>query len=349
MENNAELKHEKSFIKRVLYNKAFILIILGIVIRVIMLFYYYYTHSINPLRSWGDLGSYFGNNLTSTPLTIFILEIFRFLSFGSIEMFAFWGFLWDLLTTLMFYFIIKNFNVKNLNYAFGLFMINPFFFLSNSFSIENCGYHITDAFFFFFLFLAFINFPKKQKYSKYLFYLFLGLSMCIKYYTLPAVGFFFLKYLIDKDWKEMKIFLISIAPLLIIFLILPLFLTDWFFNILFNWYSVGISIPLFIKIIPPVSIALLFIIFRMNKSDAFEISILSTVTTASFMVFSYFYLRWFQSILFYGVLKEKEFFTLNLNLGFKKREIIVNNHLITFYLSFLGVLLAYLLIIFVYS
>ncbi|MFW9999511.1 MAG: hypothetical protein ACFE9Q_05025 [Candidatus Hodarchaeota archaeon] len=348
MENKSELSLEKNFLEKVLEYKALFLIAFGIIIRISMLLYYYYTHAIDPGRSWGDLGFYFERNLTSTPLAIFFLEIFRFLSFGSIEIFAFWGFFWDLLTVLIFYFVLKSFEIKNIKYAFGLFMVNPFFFLNNSFSLENCGYHITDAYFFFFLFLAFSFYPKKEKYARYLFYLFLGLSICSKYYTLPAVGFLFLKYLIKKNWQEMKIFILTIAPIIIALLILPLFVTDWFLDTLINWSSSGTELPLFIRIIPFIIIAFLFILFRLKEADQFEIIIISTITTASFMIFSFLYARWFQAILFYGILKEKDFFSFNLNLGLFKREVKVNNHILTFYLSFVAVFISYLLIIFIY-
>jgi len=344
----SELSSEKNFLEKILEHKALLLIVFGVIIRIGILLYYYYTHAIDPGRSWGDLGSYFESNLTSTPLTVVFLEIFRFLSFGSIEIFAFWGFFGDLLTVLMFYLVLKNFKIKNINYAFGLFMVNPFFFLNNAFSLENCGYHITDAYFFFFFFLALIYFPKKEAYAKYWFYIFLGLSMCTKYYTLPAVGFLFLKYLIERNWKEMKVFIISIAPLLIALLIIPLFITDWFLESLVSWSSYGSNLPLFIRIIPLTILALLFILFRLRDADQFEISIFSTIATASFMVFSFIYLRWFQVILFYGILKEKEFFSFNLNLGFVKREIKVDNHILTFYLSFVAVFISFLLIAFIY-
>jgi len=351
MDNHIAQNTKRTFLDKILDKKAIIIIIFGIAIRVIMLIYYYYTHSVDPLRSWGDLGSYFEDNLTSPPLTIFILELFRFLSFGSIQLFAFWGFFWDLLTVMMVYFVIKSFNIKYLNYVFGLFLINPFFFLNNSFSLDNCGYHITDAFFFFFFFLALIFYPKQQKYSRFLFYIFLALSMCSKYYSLPAVVFFFLKYLFEKNWKEMKIFIVSVVPILTIFLLIPIFLTDWFINVLIEWalLGTGAAFPIYVKVIPPLMIALLFIFLRLKKSDAFEISIISTIVTASFMIFSYAYLRWFQLIIFYGILKEKDFFTLNVNLGFLRREVKVNNHLITFYLSFIAVFFAYLLIVFLYT
>ncbi|MFX1409409.1 MAG: hypothetical protein ACFFA6_03590 [Promethearchaeota archaeon] len=349
MEDQSEIGYKKNFLEKILDHKALILIIFGIMIRLAMLLYYYWLHIESPGRSWGDMELYYESNRISPPLTIFMLDFFRFFSFERIEIFVFWGFFWDILTTLMFYFVIKSFNIKHANYAFALFIVNPFFFLNNAFSLENCGYHITDAFFFFFLFIALFFYPRKQVYSKYLFYIFLALSMCTKYYTIPAVGFFFLKYLIEKDWYEMKIFILSILPILILLLIVPIFITDWFLDVLISWKNYGkvpIDLPLFIKAIPPLIIALLFIFLRLDKSDPFEISIVSTITTASFMAFSYLYLRWFQSILFYGILKEREFTSFNFNLGFIKREIKVTNHLLTFYLSFLAVLFSYLLIIF---
>jgi len=342
-----ELEKRKSILERILNKKALILIFIGIGLRVLMLFYYYYTHMIYPGRSWGDIGLNFNENVYYPPLGTLILDLFRLLSFGFIEIFAFWGFTWDLGTTLMFYFVLKNFKVKDINYAFGLFLINPFFFLNNSFSLENCGYHITDMFFFFFLFLALMYYPKKGMQTKYLFYIFLALSMCVKYYTLPALGFFFFKYLYEKNWKEMKIFIIIMTSILVIFLIMPMLIFEKYLTELLLWYSHGDSLPLYIRIIPIGLIALLFILFRIKNSDAFEIVIVSIIAMASFMIFSYPYLRWFQSIIFYGILKERDFFSFNLNLGSIKREIIIDNHTLTFYLSFVGVFLSYLVIVFI--
>lgn len=342
------IKTKKNFLDFIFNKKAIFLIIIGILIRIFMLIYYYYSHSINPSLGWGDVGLNFNLSIYYPPLGTVILDSFRLISFGFIEIFAFWAFLWDLGTTLMFYFVLKSFNIKNIKYAFGLFLVNPFYFLNNSFSLENCGYHITDAFFFLFLFLSLIFYPKKELYARYLFFLFLGLSMCIKYYTLPAIGFLFLKYLIEKDWNEMKRFLLVIIPTLLMFLIIPLFFLGSYLSEMLEWYSRGDYIPLYLRIIPIGLIALLFIIFRLKKSNEFENVIISIIAMASFMIFSYPYLRWFQSIIFYGILVEKDFFTFELNLGFIKRKINVNNHIITFYLSFLGVLMSYLFILFVF-
>lgn len=346
MNNEKNMEEQKNIIK-ILKIRATIFITIGIASRIFMLLFYYYTHSIDPQKSWGDIGNYFKGNLTSPPLTIILLEIFRFLSFGKIEIFIFWGFLWDLITCLIIYFVLKNFQIKNKNYVFGLFLINPFYFLTNSFSLENCGYHITDAFFLFFLLMAFMYYPKKENYAKYLFYIFLGLSMCTKYYTLPALGFFFIKYIYEKNWGELKIFLICMIPLLTIFLLLPLIYFKWFYQVIFNWSSFG-SVPLYLRLIPISSIFLIYTLLRLKNADSFEISNVSIIAAASFMIFSFPYLRWFQTIIFYGILKEKEFFTFNLNLGFVRKEITVDNHLLTYILSIFGVFFAYIFILFVH-
>lgn len=342
-----EKKLEKKILERILDNKALILIIIGILARILMLFYYYYSHIIFPNRTWGDVELNFNKSIYYPPLGTTMLDLFRVVSFGFIEIFAYWAFLWDLGTTLMFYFVLKNFNIKNINYAFGLFLVNPFYFLHNSFSLENCGYHITDAFFFFFLFLALIFYPRKENYARYLFYIFLALSICVKYYTLPALGFFFLKYLYEKDWNELKRFILSMAPILIAFLILPILFLEPYLSDLLEWYSIGKKVPLYLRIIPIGLITLFFIIFRLRKSNDFEIIIISIIAMASFMIFSYPYLRWFQSIIFYGILIERDFFQFDLNLGIIKRTINVNNHVLTFYLSFVGVLLSYIFILYI--
>jgi len=204
--------------------------------------------------------------------------------------------------------------------------------------LRYCGYHITDSFFFFFFFLALIYYSRKETYEKYLFYIFLGLSICVKYYTLPVIILFILKYLYEKDWKELIISTGIIIPLLIIFIIIPFFYLDWYREELLGWSDYGSYLPLYIRLIPIMSIIILFTLFRLRKCDQFEMLIVSMIAMGSFLFFSFNYLRWFQSIIFYGILKEKEFLKFNLNLGFIKREIKVNNHLLTFYLSFIGVL-----------
>lgn len=339
-----------TFIKKIITNKAFIFICIGIIIRVFMLFFYYYTHAIDLGKDWGDVSFNYHHYASETypPLTILILFFFRFLSFGSIEVFAFWAFLLDLITVLMFYFVIKGFNIPRRNYVFGLFLINPFFFLNNSFSWINCGYHITDAIFFFFLFMSFIYYSKKDNRSRWLFYIFLSLSISAKIYTLPVLGFFFLKFLIQKDWKELKVFLISNIIVLGAFFILPIFFGQNIIITYLVWNSRGEALlPFYIRILPALIITLLYILFRLKKADLFEVVILSIVVTASFLFFSNTFIRYFQPLIFYGILKLKEFHSIKINLGFLiKGRITIDNHIVTFVLSIFAVFLAYLLIVF---
>lgn len=339
-----------SLMKKKLAYKGILLIFIGILIRILMLFYYYYAHILDPNRSWGDVDFNYYNydSKIYPPLAVLLVIFFRLISFDSILIFAFWAFLLDLLTTLMFYFVIKSFNIKYKNYAFGMFLINPFIFLNNSFSLNNCGYHITDSFFFFFFFLALIFYPKKDLRSRYLFYIFLALSMVTKIYTIPAMGFLFLKFLYEKDWKEMKIFFISTIPIICAFFIPPLFLWDDYSMMVSFWNDLGEDVaPFYIRIIPALCIFILYILFRLKKAEIFEILFIAIIILASIVFFSVPFIRYFQPIVFFGILKEKEFFSIKLNLKIIKKEINVDNHLLTFYLSILAVLLSFLIIIFI--
>lgn len=347
MENEIKLE-EKSVLEKLLDYKAPIFIFTGIAIRIFMLIYYYYIHAIDPSRGWGDVELNFIPLYVYPPLSMILLEIFIVLSFGSVEVFAFWAFFFDMLITLMFYFVIKSFKIPKKEYVFGLFLINPFLFLNNVFSLDNCGYHITDSFFFIFLFLSLIFYPRKEIKYRYLFYFFLSLSIITKWYPLPAVAFFFLKYLIEKDWREMKIFLISVVPILFSFLILPFLFWENYINIYLYWENTGVGFaPIYIKIIPIAIISIFFLIFRLKKADPIEITFVSIVAMVSFMFFSVPFIRYFQPLIFYGILKTKEFFTISLDLKFIKRKIIFDNNLLVFYLSIAACGLAYLMIIFV--
>ena len=347
MDNDIDSNKKLSLLTKLLNNKAYIYIFIGLAIRIFMFMFYLFSDAYDPSWNWGDTEKYYIQNVTATPFSIVLLTIFRALSFGHVAIFGFWAFLWDFLICLMFYYVLKSFEVKDIYYAFGLFLINSFFILNNTFGLGECGYNITDAFFFLFFFLTLIYSTKEDPYQRYLFYLFLGLSMCTKYYTIPALGFFFLKYSMEKNWKQMKVFILIIAPFLLLLLVLPLFLYEPFRVAFFQYPNYG-DLPIYIRIIPIGSIFLLYTIFRLRKAKEYEIIILSILSMGTFLFFSYPYVRWFQILLFYGILTQKELIlSFKINLKFFKREIKVDNHLATFYLSFIGVLLAVIFIIFV--
>ena len=344
---NEEKRENQSFLGRILNQKAVILITIGFLIRVFMLLYYYYTHGINPSRSWGDVGINFSGSVHYPPLTMVLIDIFKFLSFGAVEVFAFWAFLLEIAVVLLFYYVLKSFKIRNMNYVYGLFLINPFLFLNNVFSYDNCGYHITDSFFFIFLLLALLYYPKDTKASRFMFYFFIALSAAAKIYTLPIVGLFFVKFIIEKDWDEMKKFLICTVPIILVFLVSPIFYVENYIRLYFLWNELGeVTLPLFIRIIPALVITGIFLVFRLKKADLVEITFVSISITAMFMFFTLPYLRYFQPILIFGILTLKNFFTFNLNLGFIKREIKFDNNLLVFYSSFLLVAGAFLIIVF---
>ncbi|HEC38758.1 hypothetical protein LCGC14_0932000 [marine sediment metagenome] len=349
MENKID-KDTHSFLEKILDHKGIIFILAGIAIRIIMLSFFYYTHISDPGRSWGDVGYNFEKSTSPVypPLSVVLLVFFREISFGSIFIFAFWAFFFDLLIMVMFYFVLKSFNIPKRKYVFGLFFINPFIFLNNSFSLENCGYHITDSFFFIFFFLALIFYSKKDVRSKYLFYLFLALSMAAKLYALPVVGFFFIKFLIEKDWDELKIFLISTVPILFLFLITPIFYWKDYLEFYFIWNLKGeVGTPLTLRIIPSIVIFGIYAVFRLKNADIFEITFFSIFVMSLFIFFSAPYIRYFQALLIFGILKPKEFFSFKLNLGFIERDVVVDNNLLVFYSSFILVGVSYLIIIFI--
>jgi MFS family permease len=346
MSTNEELKkQEKNVLERILDQKATILIVLGFSARVLMLIIYYILDTICPSFHWGDLGFNYKHSLYYPPLTYYFLAVFRFLSFGSIRIFAFWAFSWEIILSVIFYFVLKSFNIKRLNYAYGLYLLNPFFFVTMIFGLGKCGYQMTDYFFFFFLFLAFYFCPKEEVKDRYLFYIFLGLSICVKYFTLPVLGFFLLKFLIEKDWEELKYCFISIIPLLLTLLIIPFFTLEWFRSQLTGWYHTGPEVHFLIRIIPSLIIAAVFIVFRLKKATYLEMIIVSIMGTAAFMFFSFPFVEWFVSIIFYGMLTQKDFFSFEVDFGFIKRKVDVNNSVATFYLSFIGVLLTVIVII----
>ncbi len=346
MEDNS-IKDNPSFIEKVLEHKAMILIVFGLILRLIMLAFYYFTHKIDPGRSWGDVGINFNGTYHYPPLTMYFLDFFRIISFGSVVIFAFWAFLLEIISALIFYFVLKSFKLSNLKYIYGLFLINPFFFLNNVFSLENCGYHITDSFFFIFLFIALYFYPKDNEWSRYFFYIFLALSAVSKIYTLPIVGFFFLKFLIEKDWAEMKKFIIGTVPIVFIFLIAPFFYIDNYIQLYILWNEAGEDVlPFFIRVIIVAAVTLTYLLIRLKKAVLIEIIFFSAFIIAIFLFFSKPFIRYFQPILIYGILTPYTFSTFTLNLGFIKRRIKFDNNLIVFYSSFIFVGLAYVIIVF---
>lgn len=355
-DNNGILKIKTFFVRESL------LIIAGVAIRVIMIIYYYFSH-LDPNVSWGDVSVNFhttdsmftgewiweATELEYPPLTLYLLLIVKFISFNSIEVFAFYAFLLDLVVSLSFYFILKRFDVPKRNLALGLFLINPFLFLNNVFSPINCGYHITDSFFYIFLILSLFYYPNE---NKSFFYLFSGLTMCSKWFTLPAAPYFFLKYLFEKNWGEIKKLSIFLGMPLIIFLISPILYLPNYLDLYINWVT-GVNttsfegLPTIIKLIPISLIFILYLLFRLKKADLLEITFFSIIVMFSIMFWSRFYVRYFTPLILYGHLKtNNNICKIDINLKITRIYFKVGNHLFTLALSVLGCIAAIAIILF---
>ncbi|MFX1498508.1 MAG: hypothetical protein ACFFBH_13355 [Promethearchaeota archaeon] len=335
----------------------------GVIIRIIMLIYYYIVH-LDPTFPWGDIminyhttdtmftGEWIWapTKLEYPPLTLYLLLILKVLSFGVFELFVFYAFLLEMLTSLLFYYILKKFNISNALFVLGVFLINPFVFLNNVFSPFNCGYHITDSIFYLFLILALYSYPKEDK---RLFYLFSGLTMCAKWFTLPAAPYFFFKFLISKDWKELKRILIYLGLPILILLISPLLYLPNYIDLYIGWISGSKSAlpyqpPVYIKLILFGGIFLIYLILRIRKADLVEITFFSVIVMFSLMFWRRPYVRYLTPLVLYGNLKTNEnILTIDLNLKITRIHFRIGNYLFTYLLSILGCLVAIAMIIFI--
>jgi hypothetical protein len=286
------------------------------------------------------------------PLTLYLLIIFKFLSFGIFEIFVFYDFLLELLISLSFYFVLSRFKISQKFFVLGLFLVNPFVFLNNVFSLESCGYHITDSFFYFFLFLS-VYYYKRE--DKSLFYFFSGLTMCTKWFTLPAALYFILKFILERNWKELKKLLLFMGIPISIFLISPIFYLPDYLSLYLGWisgrkgiYPIISDIPLIVKLVIFIGVFLLILFFRIKKADLLELTFLSIIVMFSIMFFSRPYVRYLTPLIIYGHLKTKEnLIKIDLDLRFTDLKITLGNNFITYFLSILGCLLSILSIIFI--
>jgi len=333
-------------------------IITGCGIRIFMLIYYYVIH-LDPTFPWGDIminyhttdSMFTGEwiwaptDLEYPPLTLYILLFFKTISFGVFELFVFYAFILEFLTALSFYFVLKKFQIPNMLFVLGIFLLNPFVFLNNVFSPFNCGYHITDSIFYIFLILSLYFYPKKDK---RLFYLFSGLTMCAKWFTLPAALYFFLKFLFSKDWKETRKILIYIGIPILVFLISPILYLPNYIDLYIGWLF-GTSIypvPIYVKLALFSGIFLLYLLIRVKKADLLEITFFSVIVMFSIMFWRRLYVRYLTPLVLYGHLKTNEnIFTVDVDFKITRVHFRVGNHMFTYALSILGCIASIVIII----
>jgi len=341
-----------------------LLVVIGIGIRIFMLIYYYITH-LDPGLSWGDVminyhttDSMFTGDwiwdvtqLEYPPLTLYFLIFFKVISFGVFEVFVFYAFILELLISLSFYFILKKFDIKNRLFVLGTFLVNPFLFLNNIFSPINCGYHITDSFFYIFLLISLYYYPKEDK---TLFYLFSGLTMSVKWFTLPAAAYFFFKFLFSKNWREVKKIFIYIGIPIIIFLITPIFYLPNYLDLYIGWLSSAeeaalFNPPLIFKLLLFGAVFVSYMIFRIKKADLLEITFFSIIVMFSVLFWRRTYVRYLTPLILYGHLTAKEsIFTINIDFKIARVHFQTGNHLLTYFLSILGCLASIAIILFLW-
>jgi len=342
-----------------------LLVVIGVGIRIFMLIYYYITH-LDPGLSWGDIminyhttdsmftGEWIWDvtQLEYPPLTLYFLIFLKFISFGVFEVFVFYAFILELLISLSFYFILKKFDIKNRLFVLGTFLVNPFLFLNNVFSPINCGYHITDSFFYIFLLLSLYYYPKEDK---TLFYLFSGLTMSVKWFTLPAAAYFFFKFLFSKNWREIKRIVIYIGIPIIIFLITPIFYLPNYLDLYIGWLSSTevaalYNPPLIFKLLLFGAVFLSYLIFRMKKADLLEITFFSIIVMFSILFWRRTYVRYLTPLILYGHLTTKEsVFTIDIDFKIARFHFQVGNHLLTYFLSGLGCVVSIAIILFLWT
>lgn len=272
------------------------------------------------------------NDLAYPPLTIYFLLFLRISAFNNVYIFFFYAFILEIITLVLVYSVLNRFNVDHAKVIFGLLFVNPLYFFSYVSRFFTSGFKITDSFFCMILLLALYFYPKEDKKC---FYFFLGLSMCAKWYTLPAFPLFIIKYWREKQWEELKKFILFTIIPIFIFLISPLLYLPNYINLYINWVVTGNPlteiVPIYLKIIPFL-ILFFIVLYKIKEVDKMTLTFLSIVTTLSYILWSRFYIRYFTPLLFYGFL----FYYKNPSLNKENREnLAIKTHCNLFLISIL--------------
>jgi hypothetical protein len=306
--------------------------------------------------NWDDIEDLStGTSFSYPPITLLLLLFFQFLSFGSIKIFMIWAGLLEIGLVFLIWFGMKKIFQKNSNselpyheepimWGFILLLFNPFWILHNIFSIDNCGYHITDTFFLMVFWGVIYCYEMDKETAAFIC---LGFSAAIKWFTLPALGLYPLFLLIKKDMKRFWRFVIIVGIIIFGGLIIPLFVVPGYLNLYLFYIQGGGNpifewVPLYIKIIPILVLTVYYIFFHLKKGDFLSITGWSLIIMFSFMFWARFYLRYLLGWLIMGHMlkrwQNKEFELPILNLTFDQHEM-------TFIISIIGTILTVLLLI----
>jgi len=343
----------------------YILVFIGTASRIIALLYYNWQSFVSPLGiySFGDVHlNFFDVNsilsgewiwsdteLAYPPLSIYFLLILRFFSFNNLYVFFFYSFLIEIITTYLFYLVLKKFKIPNYQIIVGFFLLNPFYYFSYVFRGIQSGYRITDSFFNIFLLLTLYYYNKKDQ---RFFYIFSALSSCVKWYTVPIMFFIFLKHILEKDWKEMKKFIIYFGIPIFIFLISPIFYLPNYLDLYLSWlsgHSVTSAVPIYIKILPFLLLLIIFT-YKIKKFDFIDLLFISIILMVTIIWWSRFYIRYLAPLIFYGHINTNEsILSFEMKVSDKKWNISLNKHSLTFIFSIFAAGFVILVAIFDYA
>ncbi len=340
--------------KGIVLSKINLVIILAFIFRIATLGYYVYRGiSLEPAQAeifWADINLNLNEGLNAAIRIVQGQDPYAFdhdfpapfpllgiiLLAGAVTLFPthlslaiFTGVL-EIAISLMVYFALKAWNVKNPKYLWVLFLFNPFWIVKEFWSFSSCGYHISDLFFTFFLIAAMWAYPQKiggkENGGKRLSYVFLGLSVGAKLFTLPVIGLIFLKDFImpyiqkselseiptrnapilaiqeklDPDFKTRIIdFVFLIIPaffsFFLAFLIYPGFF-EWVFFRSTDVVGAPINVPLIYRLIAPV-IIFLIALPKIRSMSFPKLVIIGCCITISFTFWNNFYLRYFAPLI----------------------------------------------------
>ncbi|MFW9785044.1 MAG: hypothetical protein ACFFFB_22375, partial [Candidatus Heimdallarchaeota archaeon] len=175
-----------------------------------------------------------------------------------------------------------------------------------------------------------------------------------KWFTLPAALYFFFKFLLNKDWKQIKNLLIYLGVPILVLLVSPLLYLPNYIDLYISWISSSKTAlpyqpPEYVKLIIFGGIFLIYLILRLRKADLLEITFFSVIVMFSIMFWRRPYVRYLTPLVLYGHLKTNEnIMTIDLNLKITRVHFRIGNHLFTYILSGLGCIVAIAIIIFVF-
>ncbi len=178
--------------------------------------------------------------------------------------------------------------------------------------------------------------------------------MCAKWFTLPASPFFFIKFLFEKDWKEIKKFLVFLCIPIFVFLISPILYLPNYLDLYTGWLSGSTlstfeEVPLLIKLGFFGVVFLSYLIIRLRKADLLEITFASIIVMFSILFWKRPYVRYLTPLVLYGHLKTNEnIFKIDIDIKIIHAKFKVGNHLFTYGFSILGCIVAMAVIIFVF-